>query len=174
MAGITIQVVDYDAQWPGLYLSEAKRIREVLGSAALQLEHVGSTSVPGLAAKPVLDILLTVTDSALEAAYAPFLEQAGYRLIIREPAWFEHRLFRGPRTELNLHVFSAGCEEVERMLLFRDWLRQSSADRELYAKTKFDLASRVWTTVDDYAQAKSGVVAEIMARALEQRKAQQK
>ena len=95
----------------------------------------------------------------------PDLEAAGYVLRIREPEWFEHRLFKGPDTNVNLHVFSARCDEAERMLLFRDWLRRSESDRALYAATKRALASREWKYMQQYADAKSAVVAAIMARA---------
>src|SRR5690606_29898587 len=102
----------------GLFEREAKRIRSALGDRALRVEHVGSTSVPGLCAKPVIDILLVVPDSSDEASYVPALEAAGYKLRIREPEWFEHRLFKGPDTDINLHVFSEGASEIERMLCF--------------------------------------------------------
>jgi GrpB-like predicted nucleotidyltransferase (UPF0157 family) len=131
----------------------------------LRLEHAGSTSVPGLAAKPKIDMLLVVANSADEPAYVPDLEAAGYRLKIREPGWYEHRMFKGPDLDLNLHTFSAGCEEIDRMLLFRDWLRAHPADRRLYERTKRELASREWQYTQNYADAKSAVVAEIMARA---------
>jgi GrpB-like predicted nucleotidyltransferase (UPF0157 family) len=121
--------------------------------------------VPGLPAKPVIDIALEVPDSADEPAYVPDMETAGYVLRIREPEWFEHRVFKGPDTNVNLHVFSAGCEEVERMLLFRDRLRSNAADRELYARAKRELAARDWKYVQQYADAKTAVVHEIMSRA---------
>jgi GrpB-like predicted nucleotidyltransferase (UPF0157 family) len=122
--------------------------------------------VPGLAAKPVIDIVLAVADSAEEDAYLRALESAGYVLRIREPEWFQHRMFKGPETETNLHVFSAGCSEIDRMLLFRDWLRISAADRDLYARTKRELAQREWEDVQKYADAKTAIVTEILARAL--------
>lgn len=112
--------MNYDDDWPRLFEREAERIRGALGNHALQIEHVGSTSVPGLAAKPVIDIVLVVADSADESAYVPDLEVAGYVLRIREPDWFEHRLLKGPDTNVNLHVFSRGCSEVQVMLDFRD------------------------------------------------------
>src|SRR6478735_7665163 len=115
-----ITLVDYDPNWPQLYAREADRIRSVLGDRVLLLEHAGSTSVPGLAAKPKIDIVLVVADTTDEAAYIPDLEAAGYVLRVREPDWFEHRMFGGPDTVVNLHVFSAGCPEIDRMLLFRD------------------------------------------------------
>ena len=161
-----IELVEYDPAWPGLFDREAERIRAALGDRVLLLEHTGSTSVPGLAAKPIIDITLAVPDSADEDAYLPALEAAGYVLRIREPDWFEHRVFKGPDTNVNLHVFSAGCPEIDRMLRFRDWLRSNEADRELYERTKRELAAQEWAYVQDYADAKTAVVEEIVARSL--------
>jgi GrpB-like predicted nucleotidyltransferase (UPF0157 family) len=160
-----IEIEDYDPGWPLSYAREETRIRSMLGDRVVRMEHVGSTAVPGLAAKPVIDIGLEVPDSANESAYVPELEAAGYELRIREPEWFEHRLFKGLDTEVNLHVFTAGCAEVDRMLLFRDWLRTNAADRELYAAAKRELAAREWKYMQQYADAKTGVVHEIMSRA---------
>lgn len=158
-------VVNYDPAWPKQFTQEASKIWAALGERALLLEHVGSTSVPGLAAKPILDILLVIADSADEASYVPALEQAGYTLRIREPNWFEHRVLKGVEPAVNLHVFSPDCEETERMLLMRDWLRAHDDDRELYAHTKRDLAQRDWQYVQNYADAKTEVVEGILARA---------
>src|SRR6188508_1334122 len=107
-----IALAEYDPGWPALFDREAKRIRGALGDRALLLEHAGSTSVPGLAAKPIIDIVLAVSDSSDEDTYLPDLEAAGYVLRIREPEWYEHRVFKGPDTNINLHVFSEGCEEI--------------------------------------------------------------
>jgi GrpB-like predicted nucleotidyltransferase (UPF0157 family) len=123
---------------------------------------VGSTSIPGLCAKPIIDILLAVADSSDEPSYVPDLETAGYTLRMREPDWFEHRLFKGPVTDINLHVFSAGASEIKRMLRFRDWLRTNDTDRENYARVKRDLAQQVWRNVQNYADAKTEVIEEIM------------
>ena len=160
-----IEIVEYDPEWPRQYEREAKRIREVLGEGVVMLEHVGSTSVPGLAAKPWIDILLIVPDSSDEPSYVPALEAAGYLLRIREPQWYQHRMFHGPDTHVNLHVFSPGCVEIERMLLFRDWLRTHPEDRALYERTKRDLAAKDWKYGQNYADAKTEVVEEIIARA---------
>jgi GrpB-like predicted nucleotidyltransferase (UPF0157 family) len=92
-------------------------------------------------------------------------EGAGYRLRIREPGWFEHRLFKGPDTDVNLHVFSAGAAEIDRMLRFRDWLRVTGSDRDLYLRAKRELARREWRHVQHYADAKTAVIQEIMDRA---------
>ena len=159
-----VRIVDYDPRWPELFRAEAARIRAALSYKALRIEHCGSTSVPGLAAKPVIDVVLEVASSADENAYMPALQAAGYVLKFREPEWFEHRLMKGPDTDINLHVFSSGCPEIDRMLRFRDWLRTNAGDRELYARTKLDLAGREWKSVQDYADAKTAVVAEIMGR----------
>jgi len=164
-----VTLVDYDPAWPKLYELEAARIKAALGEKALQIEHVGSTSVPGLIAKPIIDILLVVIDSADEQSYVPLLEAANYTLRIREPNWHEHRLFKGPDTNINLHVFSKGSAETERMLIFRDWLRGNSQDRNRYAKSKQKLAKRNWKYVQNYADAKSEVVESIIARVRGQR-----
>jgi len=123
--------------------------------------------VPGLAAKPIIDILLAVPDPVDEEAFVPGLEHAGYRLVIREPDWHEHRLLRKrPRDDVNLHVFGPGCPEIERYLRFRDRLRANDADRQLYEDTKRRLAGQRWAYVQQYANAKTEVVEEIMVRAM--------
>ena len=160
-----ILIADYDPQWPELFRREVDRVRAALGCRALQIEHTGSTSVPGLAAKPIIDMLLVVTDSSDEAAYVPALESAGYVLRIREAEWHEHRMFNGPDTDVNLHVFSSGCPEIDRILAFRDWLRTNAADRDLYARSKRALAQQEWKCVQDYADAKTAVVVQILGRA---------
>jgi GrpB-like predicted nucleotidyltransferase (UPF0157 family) len=160
-----IQLTEYSAEWPALFLREANRVRATLGDRVLMLEHVGSTSVPGLAAKPIIDMILAVADSADEPAYVPAMESAGYVLHIREPEWHQHRLFKGPDTDINLHVYSFGCPEIDKMLMFRDWLRSNDADRDLYERTKRDLAKQTWKYVQNYADAKTAVVEEIVARA---------
>jgi GrpB-like predicted nucleotidyltransferase (UPF0157 family) len=164
--GGPIELVEYDPAWPELYEREAEKISAALGDRVLGLEHAGSTSVPGLAAKPIIDIVLAVADSADEDAYVRPLEAAGYALAIREPDWHEHRLLKGTDPTVNLHVFSHGSPEVERMLAFRDRLRTNEAERLLYERTKRQLARRTWTYVQDYADAKAEVVEAILARAL--------
>ena len=161
----TIELRDHDPSWTGLYEREAARVREALGRRVVRLEHVGSSSVPGLVAKPIIDMALEVPDSSDEPTYVPDLEAAGYVLRIRTPDWFEHRMFRGPDVKVNLHVFSAGCPETDAMVRFRNWLRGNAQDRELYARVKRELASRDWTYMQQYADAKTDVVRTIMARA---------
>jgi GrpB-like predicted nucleotidyltransferase (UPF0157 family) len=163
----TIHLAPYDSSWPSVYAQEAVRVREVLGEKALLLEHVGSTSVPGLCAKPVIDMLLAVENSADEGSYRPGLEAEGYGLRIREPDWYEHRCFKLGRVDANLHVFSSGCREIGRMLLFRDWLRREERDRLLYERIKKKLAAKEWKATQNYADAKSEVVEKILSRASE-------
>jgi GrpB-like predicted nucleotidyltransferase (UPF0157 family) len=160
-----IQIMVYDPLWPEVFRRETDRIVILLGCQALQIEHIGSTSVQGLAAKPIIDILLVVADSSDEPVYVPILERSGYSLRIREPNWYEHRMFKGPAADINLHVFSSGCPEINRILNFRDWLRSNAADRELYERTKRDLAEKEWSDVEGYADAKTTVIEEILARA---------
>jgi len=160
-----IELREYDPTWPERYAEHAVRLREALGERLIRVEHVGSTSVPGLAAKPIIDITIEVADTTAEPAYVDDLEAAGYLLRIREPEWFEHRFFRTADGAVQLHVFSAGCSETDRMVRFRDWLRANDADRDLYLRTKRELAARDWKYMQQYADAKTGVVEEIIARA---------
>ena len=162
---VKVQLVAHDPAWAGAYERQAERIRGALGDRIVLLEHVGSTSIPGIVAKPKIDILLAVPDSADEEAYVPALERAGFRLHIREPDWHEHRLLHRHDADLNLHVFSGGCGELERMVRFRDHLRANAADREVYERTKVELARREWETTQNYADAKTDVVEGIIARA---------
>jgi GrpB-like predicted nucleotidyltransferase (UPF0157 family) len=162
-----IVFVDYDSEWPALYAREEARIRRANGDRVIAIEHTGSTSVPGLAAKPIIDITMLVADVNDEAAWIPDLEAAGYVVRIREsePEWYDHRVLKGPDTNVNLHVFSDGCVELERMVGFRDWLRTNDDDRALYEWTKRDLVTRDWQYVQNYADAKTEVVEGIVARA---------
>ncbi len=160
-----VVLVPYDPEWPALFEREAARVRAALGHRVRLLEHVGSTSVPGLSAKPIIDMVLAVPDSSDEPTYVPDLEAAGYVLRIREPDWFEHRLFKGPDTIIGLHTFSEGSSEIRKMLLFRDWLRTHDDDRDLYRRAKLELAERRWEFTQQYADSKSTVVHEILARA---------
>jgi GrpB-like predicted nucleotidyltransferase (UPF0157 family) len=161
-----IELRDYDPRWPHLYAEHAARIRRALGDRAVRIEHAGSTSVPGLAAKPIIDIVLEVPDSTDEPSYVADLEGAGYALRLREPEWFEHRFFRAEDRGVHVHVFSAACPETDRMVRFRDWLRTDDADRDLYERTKRDLAARDWKYMQQYADAKTDVVTQIMSRAM--------
>jgi GrpB-like predicted nucleotidyltransferase (UPF0157 family) len=140
----TIDLEFYNPEWPRLYAELEQQIREALGAKALMIAHVGSTSVPGLSAKPVIDVVLAVPDSADEGSYLPPLERLGYVLRIREPDWFEHRMLKSPVIDGNVHVFSRGCPEIGRMLAFRDWLRINDDDQKLYERTKQELAARTW------------------------------
>jgi len=172
-----VVIADPDPAWATQYATEEALITAALGPALSRIHHAGSTSVPGLAAKPVVDIVLTVGDPTDEAAYVPPLEGVGYELHHREPEWHEHRLLKknaphfSPDAQervphVNLHVFPDGCEEVTRMLAFRDWLRADEDDRRLYEDTKRTLAAQSWTNVQNYADAKTEVVTQIMVRAL--------
>ena len=166
----SVHLADASPEWPRQYAAVAARIRTALAGLVIQVEHAGSTSVPGLAAKPIIDVLLLVPDATDEAAYVPALEAAELLLYLREPGWHQHRLLRCSDPPVNLHVFSAGSEEAERMLLFRDRLRTHPEERERYERLKRQLATRHWVQVQDYADAKSAVVEEIIARARRDRR----
>ena len=163
---VKITIVDYDAAWPKKFETHAAIIARALGETALRIEHIGSTSVPGLAAKPIIDILVVVQDSTNESTYLRQLEAAGYVLRVREPEWNEHRMLRTPEKDVHLHVYSTGCPEIERNLIFRDRLRRNSDDRRRYEQTKRELARQGWADTNDYAAAKTDVIESIIAGAL--------
>jgi GrpB-like predicted nucleotidyltransferase (UPF0157 family) len=160
-----IKIIDYDTTWPKKFDAHARVIADALGSATLQIEHVGSTSVPGLAAKPIIDILIVVQDSADESTYLLQLEAAGYMLRVREPDWHEHRMFRTPEQDVHVHVYSAGCPEIDRVLTFRDRVRTNIDVRHRYEQTKRALAARDWSDMNAYAEAKTEVIESIIAAA---------
>lgn len=160
-----IEIHDYDPRWPAQFDAAQARIRSALGGQVVELAHVGSTSVPGLAAKDLIDIDLIVADPSDEASYRGAIEEIGYELRVREPDWYEHRMFRGFDPNVNLHVFGPDCEEHARLIIFRDWLRSHPADRDLYAATKREIAGRDLTFVAEYSAAKSVVISDILRRA---------
>jgi GrpB-like predicted nucleotidyltransferase (UPF0157 family) len=157
-----VTLVAYDPAWPARFQEHRRRIAAALGAVARRIEHIGSTSVPGLAAKPIVDVLVTVDDPDDEDAYLPALLAAGYELRVREPG---HRMVRPPMHDANIHVWDAGGEEERRYLAFRDRLRSSREDRDRYEAVKRSLAGRDWPSRDHYARAKGDVVAEILTRA---------
>lgn len=159
-----IQLCEYDSDWPLKYEHLSKEIQSVLKEKVVLIEHVGSTSVPGLCAKPIIDILLEVEDSEDETQYVPKLESIGYILKVREPDWYQHRCFKRFDPDVNLHVFSKGCKESKRMIWFRNQLRMNEQDRLLYANTKKELALQKWEYIQDYADAKSRVISNIMSQ----------
>jgi GrpB-like predicted nucleotidyltransferase (UPF0157 family) len=161
-----IVIVDYDPRWPAQFQKHAEILSRALGANALVIEHVGSTSVPQLAAKPIIDIDVLVKDSSDEASYLPACVAAGYVLRVREPDWHQHRMFRTPELDVHVHVFSAGCVEFERHIAFRDHLRRCADDRLLYESVKRKLAEQDWSDMNAYAQAKTEVVEQILTRAL--------
>jgi GrpB-like predicted nucleotidyltransferase (UPF0157 family) len=163
---VEIVIVDYDPLWPEKFQRHARIISQTLGPKALGIEHVGSTSVPGLAAKAIIDILVVVKDSGQEASYLPALLEAGYVLRVREPEWHQHRMFRTPEKDVHVHIFSAGCAEIRRLLGFRDHLRSNSEDRLRYECEKRKLAKEDWPDMNAYAQAKGDVIEQITARGL--------
>lgn len=158
---LPVVIVDYDPAWAERFEIERAKIADALGPRALRIEHVGSTSVPGLAAKPIVDVQLSVREVEDESDYLHALEAAGYALRAREP---EHRLVR-IFEEIQVHICSAGGEWERRHILFRDWLRRSSEDRALYESHKRELAREDWETRNHYAEAKNEVIAQIMERA---------
>jgi GrpB-like predicted nucleotidyltransferase (UPF0157 family) len=162
-----IAVVEPDPSWPAQYDELARRIREALGDRVLELEHVGSTSVPDLPAKPIIDVDLTVADSSDEPAYVPALEQVGFVLRIREPRWHEHRCLVSTSPRSNLHVWSPDSPEAIRHRMFRDWLHDHPEDRVRYAEAKrasADVSTAAGEDMMSYNLRKQSVVREILDR----------
>lgn len=157
-----IAIADYDPAWPARFEEERARVGRALGETARRIEHIGSTAVPGLAAKPVVDVLVTVADPDDEDATVPALRKAGYELRVREPG---HRMFRTRARDVHVHVWADADPEVERYLRFRDQLRRSADDRRAYERLKRKLATREWDDMNDYADAKAPLIESILARA---------
>jgi GrpB-like predicted nucleotidyltransferase (UPF0157 family) len=158
----SLVLADPDPAWADEFAAHARRIRAALGTTAVEVEHIGSTSVPGLAAKPIVDVLVTVPDVTAEEDYLDPLLGAGYELRVREPG---HRLVRTPERDVHVHVLQVGDPAAEDYLLLRDRLRTDEADRDLYERTKRALLEREWADMNAYADAKTEVVEAIKARA---------
>ena len=157
-------VVEPDPTWPQAYADVATRVRTALGDRVLALDHVGSTAVPGLPAKPVIDVDLTVADSSDEPSYVPALERVGFLLQLREPAWHQHRVLVGEQPPTNLHIWSPGSPEAVRHRIFRDWLIEHPDDRDRYVAAK-RAAAGATADVAEYNRHKQDVIREILDRA---------
>lgn len=157
----SVEVVAPDPAWPAAYDVVAGQLRDALGERVLTVEHVGSTAVPGLWAKPMIDVDLVVADPAEEAAWLPDLEAAGFVLRVREPEFEEHRVMRGSSPLATVHVWQPGGREVRRHVLFRDWLRTHDADRERYGRLKREVAARGFDDVMLYNNEKAWLVYDL-------------
>lgn len=169
------EIYPYQTSWPETFTQVADHINSVLGPSALRLEHVGSTSVPDLAAKPIIDILLEVSDPSAEGEYVPALEGLGFILYFRQPKWHGHRFLAitlaldDHRTEINVHVHRAGCQIAAEFLTFRNFLRENSCARDEYAEAKRKAAE---TSNEEkggrlqYQKEKAAVLNRLKARAL--------
>jgi GrpB-like predicted nucleotidyltransferase (UPF0157 family) len=161
---VNVVIVDYDPEWPRRFEDQRAKLRAALGERVRRIEHIGSTSVPGLAAKPIVDVLVTLDDVDRDEALRADLESAGYRLRVIEPG---HRVFRPPERNVNVHVWNDDDPEVDAYLRLRERLRRSPEDRALYEQTKRALAGRHWSDVNYYAEAKGDVIRQILERAEE-------
>jgi GrpB-like predicted nucleotidyltransferase (UPF0157 family) len=159
---LTHPLSDYDPAWAGRYREHQRLIGEALGTVDVDIEHIGSTSVPGLAAKPIIDIVVAVDDITAEEDYLDALLAVGYELRVREPG---HRLVRTPSRDVHVHLYERGAPAIDEYLLLRDHLRSNADDLALYERTKRRLMSRQWNDMNDYADAKTDVIAAIKERA---------
>jgi GrpB-like predicted nucleotidyltransferase (UPF0157 family) len=157
-----ITIADYDPSWPARFEAEHARVRDALCARAIRIEHIGSTAVPGLAAKPIIDLLATVADPDDETVSVPALTAVGYELRVRE---LGHRMFRTAERDVHVHVWGDDDPAVTRYVRFRDRLRRSAEDRQTYEQLKRDLARRHWSDMNHDADAKGSVIEEILARA---------
>ncbi|KAI0906822.1 GrpB domain protein [Ustulina deusta] len=165
-----LEIVDYRPEWPAMFAEVENRIRQALGNRAIVVQHVGSTSVPGLAAKDVIDIDLAVADPADEESYVPDLQAAGFKLLFREPTWYQHRFFHLDEPYTNLHVFGSDSSELVRHRLFRDWLREHEDDRDRYTAVKREAAeasAAAGENVQQYNNRKEPVLRDILQRIFE-------
>ncbi|WIE63312.1 GrpB family protein [Curtobacterium sp. MCLR17_032] len=153
---------EYDRAWAVTFTEHRDRILRAVGALDVRVEHIGSTSVPGLAAKPIVDLVVVVPDVTDESAYLEPLLGAGYELRVREPG---HRLVRTPARDVHVHVYERGATAVEDYLLLRDRLRSDPDDRALYEQTKRALLGGTWDDMNDYADAKTDVIRAVMGRA---------
>jgi GrpB-like predicted nucleotidyltransferase (UPF0157 family) len=160
----SIVIEDYDPAWADRFAAVSASFTEALDGLIIGIQHVGSTSVPGLAAKPIIDIDLLIEDTAEESRYLPALERLGYRLVLREPWWYGHRMLVSPAEDVNLHVWPQGAPEPIRHRLFRDWLRSHPEDRDRYAAAKRRLARESTHQPSAYSLAKNDVIDDIYAR----------
>lgn len=161
-----LELHSHDDRWADIFLDHRGRIRDALREVDVEIEHIGSTSVPGLAAKPIIDIVVTVDDITAEDNYLDALLAAEYELRVREP---RHRLVRTPARDVHVHIFQRDDPAVEEYLLLRDHLRFDADDRALYESTKRTLLSMQWDDMNDYAEAKTDVILAIKSRAREAR-----
>jgi len=164
-----IEIISYDDSWPLKYVEHKNKIIEALGDSKINIEHIGSTAVPHLSAKPIIDILLVVKDSSNEDEYLDKMESAGYQLRVREPDFHEHRMFRTIERDVHIHILSNGSSEIERYISFRNRLRTNGLDRNNYEKLKLKLATKQWEDMNEYAEAKSEIIERIIAAEVESR-----
>jgi GrpB-like predicted nucleotidyltransferase (UPF0157 family) len=157
-----IVIEDYDPAWTARFEQVHAALQDALDTKAHRIEHFGSTAVPGLGAKGIIDVMVTVDDADDEASYGPPLTQAGFHIRVRQAG---HRMYRTPDQDVHVHIFTEGSDAAKVRLLFRDWLRHDADDRRLYEETKRELARKDWDATNDYSEAKGAVVAEILVRA---------
>lgn len=162
-----VAIVAHDPKWPYLFQQEADRILQTLKDRVLLIEHVGSTAVPDLDAKPCIDVQMVVPDPNDRSTYLPALEEIGYVLFAHSTDWHDHPILKGTRVNVNLHVFPEGSAGLDSMRLFRDFLTTDAGARERYAVVKRELGERRWEQIQDYVQAKAGTITELLAEARE-------
>lgn len=169
MGEIRIEIVEYDPAWPVRFEREATRMREILGDNVVSIEHVGSTSVPGLAAKPIVDVCPVVSDMDDGETCAELLQRSGYYRSEKDRGddWIELGRTADDGQEFNVHVRPRDSEAVRKYLLLREYLRDHPRARDEYARVKRTAAERYPRDISKYTREKSAVIESIVQKARE-------
>jgi GrpB-like predicted nucleotidyltransferase (UPF0157 family) len=158
-----IELVPNDPAWAGHFARLSRDIRSALGSRLIAVEHVGSTAIPGLPAKPIIDIDATIYNPADESGYRDVLEGLGFALTIREPEWHQHRMFKLSDPRTNLHIYADNCSLPMRDVAFRDLLRNDRQAALAYSELKRELSSQEWSSSQHYAEGKSELIIDLLS-----------
>jgi GrpB-like predicted nucleotidyltransferase (UPF0157 family) len=157
-----VTVVPYDARWPEIFKREAAIIREALGENCLDIYHIGSTAVPGLAAKPIVDIMPVVKDINKVCEIPQYIAMGEYGIVGRRYFYKEENKLR----KVHIHIFQDSSPEIIKHLRFRDWMRNNGDDLEKYANLKILLADKFPNDIDKYCSGKKDFITSIYEKCL--------
>jgi GrpB-like predicted nucleotidyltransferase (UPF0157 family) len=155
-----IYLVDYDPKWPEMFKEEAKILLELLEDILVSITHIGSTAVPGLDAKPIVDLMVEVTNLEKVQSMQEEFQNAGYEVLGENGISGRHFVTRnseGKRTH-DIHIFQTGHKEIEQMILFRDRMLENPLEAEAYSALKNDLANRYHDDPIRYTQGKTDFI----------------
>jgi len=161
-----VEVVSYNSNWKKMYKEESEKIKNILNDIIIDIHHIGSTAIPGIKAKPVIDILAEVKDIEAVDQYNHEMEELGYE-VMGEYGIPKRRFFRkgGNKRTHHIHIFQAGNEEIERHINFKEYLITHPDKRREYSKLKEKLANKYTYDVESYTNGKSDFIKEIDRKA---------